>query len=81
MKTTITATAARSSLYKLIEQAHKSHVPVTVTGKKNNAVIICEEDWNSIQETLYLNAIPGMRESLLKGMETPLSDCEVALKW
>ena len=81
MKTTITATAARSSLYKLIEQTHVTHVPVTVTGKKNNAVMISEEDWNANQETLYLTSIPGMRESIKAGMATKLDDCSAGLKW
>ena len=81
MKTTITATAARTSLYRLIEQAHVTHVPVTVTGKRNNAVIVSEEDWNAIQETLYLAGIPGMRESIIKGMETDLGACEKGLNW
>jgi antitoxin YefM len=81
MKTTITATAARSSLYKLIEQTHSTHVPVTVTGKKNNAVIVSEEDWNAIQETLYLTSIPGMRESIKAGMASELNECVEGLKW
>ena len=81
MKTTITATAARSSLYKLIEQTHVTHVPVTLTGKKNNAVIVSEEDWNAIQETLYLTSIPGMRESIKAGMASELDECVEAIKW
>ena len=78
---TITASSARAQIYKLIESAGTSHVPVVITGKKNNAVLISEDDWNSIQETLYLISIPGMRESIQNGMKTPLKNCDTVLEW
>ena len=78
---TITASSARAQIYRLIESAGKSHVPVVITGKKNNAVLISEDDWNSIQETLYLISIPGMRESIQNGMKTPLKNCDTVLEW
>lgn len=71
----ITATDARSRLYRLIDDTAESHQPILITGKRNNAVLISQEDWNAIQETLYLNSIPGMAASIQKGFETPISEC------
>jgi len=70
--TSITATQARASLYKLLDEAAESHEPIQITGKRSNGVLVSEEDWRSIQETLYLLSIPGMRESVRKGMALPL---------
>jgi len=81
MKTTLTATAARARLYRLIEETGSSHQPITITGKSNNAVLVSEDDWNAIQETLYLTSIPGVRDSIVKGMKTNASDCATELKW
>ena len=78
---TLTATEARSKLYKLIDEAKESHKPITITGKRSNAVLLSEEDWNSIQETLYLLSIPEMRESIRDGLKTPLSKCKKRLEW
>jgi prevent-host-death family protein len=71
--TTITATQARARLYQLVDEAAAAHEPIQITGKRANAVLVGEEDWRSIQETLYLLAIPGMRESIRKGLATPLA--------
>ena len=79
--TTITASAARTKLYRLIDEAAKSHHPLTITGKRANAVLVSEDDWNAIQETLYLTGIPGMRESIIDGMKTHISDCQKDLDW
>ena len=79
--TTLTASAARAKLYKLLDQAASSHEPVQITGKRANAVLISAEDWRAIQETLYLLSIPGMRESIRKGLKTPLKKCRTDLKW
>lgn len=81
MKTTVSATAARTRLYRLIEETGQSHQPITITGKLNNAVLVSEEDWNAIQETLYLTSIPGVRQSIAEGMKADISDCVSALKW
>lgn len=70
----ISATAARKSLYHLIDQTADSHQPVLITGKRHNAVLISESDWNAIQETLYLLSIPGMKESIVKGASEPLEE-------
>ena len=78
---TFNATDARSKLYALIDETAKTHRPITITGKRGNAVLLCEEDWNAINETLYLVSIPGMRESIREGMDTGLDDCSDSLDW
>ena len=78
---TITASEARASLYRLIDQAAESHKPIMISGKRANAVLISEEDWSAIQETLHLLAIPGMRESIKHSMAEPLAKSKKALKW
>ena len=79
--TTLTASEARACFYRLIDQTAESHKPVVISGKRANAVLISEEDWSSIQETLYLLAIPNMRESIKDAMAQPLSKSKKALKW
>lgn len=79
--TILNATEARSRLYSLIDEAATTHQPIVITGKRGNAVLISEEDWNSISETLHLLSVPGMRESIKEGMETPLSECDKELDW
>ena len=78
---TITATEARSKLFRLIDEAAESHQPVIISGKRNSAVLVSHEDWAAIQETLYLLSIPGMRESIRKGMQTPLEKTSSKLTW
>jgi antitoxin YefM len=78
---TIPVSKARADLYKLLDQATESHEPIQISGKRGNAILVSEEDWRSIQETLYLLAIPGMRESIREGMETPVEDCSSELDW
>jgi prevent-host-death family protein len=75
------ATEARANLFKLIDETVSSHAPITITGKRGNAVLISEEDWNSIQETLYLLNIEGMRESIIEGLNTPVNECDKELDW
>ncbi len=75
------ATEARSSLYKLIDQAADSHDPIVITGKRNNAVLLSEEDWAAINETLYLLSMPGMRESIREGLDADISECSDTLDW
>jgi prevent-host-death family protein len=79
--TTITASEARAGLYRLIDQAAESHKPIVISGKRANAVLVSEEDWSAIQETLYLLAIPGMRESIKDAMAEPLAKSKRTLKW
>ncbi len=78
---TLTITEARKQIYQLIDQASETHEPIQITGKRNNAVLVSEEDWRSIQETLYLTSISGMKESIIKGLNTPLSETTDTLKW
>lgn len=78
---TLTITEARKIIYKLIDQATESHEPIQITGKRNNAVLVSEEDWRAIQETLYLISIPGIRESIMEGLKTSLADTSDKLKW
>ncbi|MBI4778585.1 type II toxin-antitoxin system Phd/YefM family antitoxin [Candidatus Desantisbacteria bacterium] len=79
--TTLTTTEARARLYNLLDEVALSHQPIQITGKRANAVLITEEDWRVIQETLYLLSIPGMRESIREGLETPIEKCSKELKW
>lgn len=78
---TLSATEARTKLYRLIDQTSSSHEPILITGKRGNAVLISEDDWRSIQETIYLLNIPGMRESIREGLTTPLGECDEELDW
>ena len=79
--TTITVAEARKKLYRLLNEANESHEPIHITGKRGGAVLICEDDWHSVEETLYLLSIPKMRESIKKGLNTPVSKCSRELKW
>ena len=83
MKTmhTLTASQARASLYRLIDDAAINHEPVVITGKRNNAVLISADDWASIQETMYLLSVPGMRESIQEGLQTSTDECDSELNW
>jgi antitoxin YefM len=79
--TTLKASDVKKNLNRVMDEARASHEPVLITGKQTNAVLVSEEDWRSIQETLYLLGIPGMRESILEGMKTPSSECERDVAW
>ena len=78
---TVAVTKARASWYSLVDEAAESHIPIKITGKRNNAVLVSEEDWRAIEETLYLRSIPGMRESIRTGMTVPVDKCAEKLKW
>ncbi len=78
---TLSATEARTKLYNLIDQTSSTHEPILITGKRGNAVLISEDDWRSIQETIYLLNIPGMRNSIREGLATPLEECGEELDW
>jgi len=79
--TILNATDARSKLYNLIDETASTHQPILITGKRNNAVLLSEEDWNAINETLHLLSIPGMRESIKKGLDSDISDSSKELDW
>jgi PHD/YefM family antitoxin component YafN of YafNO toxin-antitoxin module len=73
--TTLTTTQARKRLDSLLHDVAESHVPVQILGRRHSAVLLSEEDWRAIQETLYLESIPGMKDSILKGLRTPVRKC------
>lgn len=77
----VTATTARSMIYKLLDDASDSHEPIQITGKRSSAVLVAEEDWRAIQESLYLISIPDMRESIRSGLATPVAACAKKLDW
>ena len=79
--TIMSATEARKQLYQLLDDVSRSHEPVQITGKRGNAVLVSEEDWRAVQETLYLVSIPGVRESILEGMATPAAELEDKPGW
>jgi len=79
--TSLTATEARKRLLKLLDEIADSHEPVQIAGRRNSAVLISEDDWRAVQETLYLTGVPGMRDSIVKGMKTPVDKCAKELHW
>ena len=79
--TIMSATEARKQLYRLLDDVSQSHEPVQITGKRGNAVLVSEDDWRAVQETLYLVSIPGMRESILEGMAAPIDEFDDELDW
>ena len=79
--TMLNATEARAKLYSLIDEASETHQPIVIKGKRSNAVLLSEEDWNAINETLYLVSMPGMRESIMEGIATDTAECSKDLDW
>jgi len=79
--TILSASEARKWLYNLVDEVKDSHEPVQIVGKRSSAVLISEEDWKAIEETLYLASIPGMRESIKKGLKTPVGKCSEEPGW
>jgi prevent-host-death family protein len=79
--TTVSVTEARKKLYRLLDDVSQSRQPLQISGKRSSAVLVSEEDWRSIQETLYLLAVPGMRESIIEGLKTPVAKCSKGLRW
>ncbi|MBT3834156.1 MAG: type II toxin-antitoxin system Phd/YefM family antitoxin [Gammaproteobacteria bacterium] len=78
---TLNATEARSKLYSLIDETTETHEPILITGKRGNAVLLAEEDWRAVTESLFLVSIPGMRESIQEGLNTKIEDCGEDLDW
>jgi prevent-host-death family protein len=79
--TVLTASDARANLYRLIDQAAESHEPIVIAGKRSSAVLVSEEDWKAIQETMYLLSVPGMRKSIRDAMAEPLADSAKDIRW
>ncbi len=78
---TVSTTEARKDLYRLVDQVQDTHEPIQINGKRGNAVLVSEADWQALQETLFLVSIPGMRESILEGMATPPDELEDEPGW
>lgn len=78
---TLSASEARANLYRLMDETAESHQPITISGKRHDAVLISAEDWQAIQETLHLLSVPGMRESIKEGLAEPASSCSKELDW
>ena len=78
---TITATEARKVLYRLLDEVTVTSEPIQITGKRGSAVLVSEDDWRAIEETIHLMSIPGMAESIRKGMDTPIEECVEELDW
>jgi len=78
---TLTVTEARKNLYRLIDETALTHEPITITGKRGNAILLSESDWKAIQETMFLVNIPGMKDSIIVGLKTPIDDCSEDLDW
>lgn len=77
----IRVSEARDRLYRLVDEAAVSHEPIVIAGKRGSAVLVSEDDWRAIQETLHLLSVPGMRESIRDGMATPIGECETEPGW
>jgi prevent-host-death family protein len=79
--TGITAGEARENLDRLLEEVSSTHEPVRITGERGSAVLMGEQDWRALQETLYLVSQPGIREAIVEGVGTPIDECECELDW
>ena len=78
---TVTATEARKTLYRLLDELAVTSEPVQITGRRSSGVLLAEADWRAIEETLHLLSIPGMGASIREGLETPLEECVEGLDW
>jgi len=78
---TVPISQARANIFKLVEETNKEHHPIIITGKNSDAVLLSLDDWNAIQETLYLTSIPNMKQSIVEGLNTPVEECETDLEW
>jgi prevent-host-death family protein len=78
---TVPISQARANIFKLVDETNREHHPIIITGKKNDAVLLSLDDWNALQETLYLTSIPNMKDSIIDGLNTPIEECETELAW
>ncbi len=81
MTKVMTVSQARANIYKIMDETSQTHQPIMITGKRNNVVMISEEDWNAIEETLYLNSITGMANSIKEAMNAPDSEFSEDIEW
>ena len=77
----VTISEARSNLNRLIDKSAETHQPILIIGKRNNAILVSEEDWSAIQESIHLLSMPDMRESIREGMAEPIDECIRSLDW
>ena len=77
----ITVSNARKALHKLVVEVAFSHKPLLITGRNARAVLVSEDDWKAINETLHLLSLQGMRASIIEGLKTPLEDCDEFIEW
>ena len=78
---TLSAAEARRRFYSFVDEVRETHEPIRIVGKTSSAVLVSEEDWRAIEETLHLTSIPGMRESIKKGLKTPVEKCGEEPGW
>lgn len=81
MTKVMTVSQARTNIYKIMDETSQTHQPILITGKRNNVVMISEEDWNAIEETLYLNSVTGMADSIKEAMDAPDSEFSENIEW
>jgi len=81
MTKVMTVSQARTNIYKIMDETAQTHQPIMITGKRNNVIMLSEEDWNAIEETLYLNSIPGMASSIKEAMDAPNSEFSEDIEW
>ena len=81
MTNVITVSQARTNIYKIMDETSQTHQPILITGKRNNVVMISEEDWNAIEETLYLTSVAGMADSIKEAMDAPDSEFSEDIEW
>ena len=81
MTKVMTASQARSNIYKIMDETAETHQPIMIIGKRNNVVMLSEEDWNAIEETLYLNSVPGLADSIKNSMDAPNSEFSEDIEW
>lgn len=79
--TAVSATSARANLYRLIDQVNEESEPLTITGQRGNAVLIGEDDWRAIQESLFLASVPGFTESIRQARTEGIEAGSETLKW
>jgi antitoxin YefM len=79
--TTLTATEASRRLDEVLDSLAESHEVVQIAGQRHSGVLVSEDDWRAIQETLYLTSIPGMKQSIVEGLQTPVRQCAKELDW
>lgn len=78
---TFSASEARKQFFKLVDRVKETHEPAYIVGKRNSAYLVSEEDWRSIQETLYLESIPGVRKTIIEGLNTPVEEMDEDPGW